>query len=307
MNNINQSYEKLVNLITKKEDLSEFFSEKHDYKAICKKAMDSHTKQEEGKSIVNALHAHLPLNDWFDKDSVFHDFIKAYQEEVFPATKYSWCMIIPEIRKCFTPEEKGKFVRLGLSLGDFPIAYHGSLDNDWSGTIIRETLMCELRRVASHSVTDFNEEHLQEGYLDWVKTQLFPKVSTTDQYFFMFRAFEIAVNDLRQISEISNLAEIELNPIQDLSFEKISKVEKDLKDCIKDIKQYLHFEVWPSNFKSDFINFITRTAASAASNQLMNKEKMEEFAEYLVPIIQYTELNKELNTSNNVEPKKLKI
>ena len=305
MNEINQSYQELVNLIKNNQNLSDFFSKNHDYKAICKKAMDSYTKQEESKSIINALHANLPLNKWFDKNSVFNDFIETYRNEVFPATKYSWCMTIPEIRKCFSPEEKGQFVRLGLSLGDFPIAYHGTLDNDWEGKVIRETLMCELRRVASYSI-DFNGEHLQEGYFDWVNTQLFPKVSQTDQYFFMFRAFEITVSNLRQISEISNLAEIELNPIKDKSSEDIFKVQKDLKSCITYIKQYLHFDIWPSNLKDDFINFITRTAASPAANQLMNTEKIEQFAEYLIPIIQYNELNKELGT-NNVESKKLKI
>jgi hypothetical protein len=310
MNQINQSYEELDRLITNQENLSDFFLRKHDYKAICIKAMDNHSIQLQDRAIINALNEHLPLEAWFDKDTMFKAFIDTYQEQVHTAVKYRWCMELPKVRQCFTPEEKGKFVRLGMALEDHQMAYHGTLDHDWDGKITMTTLIVELRKINRTSIRVFDGEHLQKNYLEWISEEILPKTSNSEQYFFILGTFDVAVNHLRQISEMKNLVEIEFNLNKKVSFTQIAKVEQDLKDCIKHIKNQLYFDVWPDNFKDYFIKFSTDEPVSISSNNFLDRDKidqLQEFGKDLIPIIEYAKLNAELSNSNTVEAKKLKL
>lgn len=308
MNELNQSYEELDRLITNQEDLSDFFLRKHDYKSICIRAMDNNSIQLQGREIIDALNEYLPLNEWFDKDTMFKNFIDTYQKQVHTAVKYSWCMELPTVRQCFTPEEKGKFVRLGLALEDHKMAYHGTLDHDWEGKISMNTLIVELRRVNNCKIRLFDGEHLQKSYLEWMNAEILSKTSNQEQYFFMMGVFDIAVNNLRKISEIKNLVEIDFHLNKEVSFNQISKTEQDLKDSIKYIQAQLYFDVWPNHFKDEYIKFSTNEFLTI-SNNLLDRDKIDQlqkFAKDLIPIIEYGKLDAELS-NNGIASKKIKI
>jgi hypothetical protein len=297
---MNTDYQDLINLIQNEQELSSFFAKEHDYKSILETAIEK-----EDISIINALNQNLPLRDWFDKDAIFEAFLDTFRTLVFDANKYTWCMTIPELRKCFTPEEKGRFVRMGFALGNHEMSYHGSLDKDWEADVLDRALLVELSRISHNRVKNFDGEHLQEKYLKWMRTEILCKVSEKDQYLFLFGALDIAITDLRQIAELRSLADLDLLPGKSPSSENIYNVEKDLKDCIKYLKHELYFDLWPSSFKFEFNYFAT--SSLLANNKDIEREKLQEFAEKLIPIAEYAKLNSELSNTNIVNNKKCKM
>lgn len=299
---MNDPYQELSDLLDENQNLSSFFLKQHDYKKILEKAIYN-----QDESIISALNKHLPLHTWFNKDSIYNDFIESYKLEVFTASHYAWCMTMPEIRKHFTPEEKGKFVRIALAIENHKMAYHATLDHDWDAEIVNPTLNVELRRIARCSIKKFDGQHLQESYLHWIQEEIFPKISQKDQYFFLLGAFETAVQGIRQIAEIINLAKIDLNPSKKFPLEQISEVEQDLQDCVKLLKNQLCFDMWSDNIKDGFISLVTEVDVSASSTRHFNKEYLENLAEHLIPIINYSQLHNELKNTNKILEKKLKL
>jgi hypothetical protein len=185
------------------------------------------------------------------------------------------------------------------------MSYHGTLDHDWEGEIHFNTLTVELQRIAGNRVKSFDGEHLQKKYLEWMHKEILPKTIEKDQYFFMFGALDIAISDLRQISELKSLVELDLFTQKTASKKQIYQIYNDLKDCIQYLKEQLYFDTWPENFKNEFNRF--STDAPVSINKFIEKKELEEFAEKLIPIAEYSKLNKELSQHNIVVHKKVKM
>jgi hypothetical protein len=299
------NYAELSALIQYEEDLTVFFSEKRDYKAILDQAIvDEHYEA------IKALSTHLPLNDWFDKEYIFNKFKTSMNESYSKGNLYGWCMTIPEIRKCFTPREKGYFLYTGFSLKNHTMAYCSTLDNDWEINLPENIVILELERLSQESKNSQYKKNIELDYIHWFEEQIFPKISEKNQVVYMLGLLNISVGQLRMISENKNLAEIGFyihsEEEKENPFEKIDKIEKELKNVINHLQNELCFHNWPNDLKYKFagnnIGYIPKGAI-----EIINKNGLNAFADQLTTLINYRKLNNELHKNDLATPRKLKI
>jgi hypothetical protein len=301
---MNQYYEQLADLIQNDQDLNAFFKQDIDYKAILDQAIN-----ESYREAITALSENLPLDTWFNKEQVTTKFQNLLENFPFHANLFTWCMTIPEVRQCFSPKEKGQFVHVGLTLKNHQMAYHATLDNDWERKLADNVIESELERLSKNSVLKFNDNHVKMEYLEWFQTEIFPKLPEKIQFVYMLGVLNISVGQLRQISEIKDLAEIGFNVEHQVSYDKICEIQKDLKTVIFHLKRELCFDHWADieqyRFALNNVGYIPKGAA-----ELVNFKDLEKTADKLTTFINYKKLHNELSElpqNDVVASRKLKI
>lgn len=278
-----KSYNELNSLVKDQKDLSDFFSKSHDYKKVFLKAL-----KEENHVAIKALAENLPVKSWFDKDETYESFVRVLSTTVFNAGDYIWCMSNPEIRACFSPEEKGKFVHAGMILKKHPLAYYGTLDG-WKGkNVFEDILEIELVRLTGHNVRWLDSKHLQKSYFEWVEKEFFPYVTQERQFQFLLGSLMLMVGQVRCLSDSQSLLEMGL-----MEDKEISQTSKDLKECVEHLKDVLQFKYWTDDFKKEFLKYMTSPVPLAVSQNIYPDEIME-FAERIKPIVEYKKLNNSL-------------
>lgn len=303
-NHYNADYEELSGDLQYQQDLTSFFSQTRDYKSILDHAIsDNHHE------VIKELSNNLSLNIWFDKQYIQNKieiFMKDFPEQI---NLFTWCMTMAEVRTCFTPEEKGQFVYFGLTFKNFEMVYHATLDNDWIGKLPDNIIEIELERLSKNSILKFTDNHIKMDYLHWYKNTIFPRLTEKDQFIYMLGVLNMSVGQLRQISEIHDLAEIGFNIEHAVSLEKISSIKTDLKKVIFHLKDELCFDHWEDNERHNFamsnVSYIPKGAA-----ELIDINKLKKTADKLTTFINYKKLNNELNElpyNENIVTRKHKI
>lgn len=276
-----------------------FFARKQDYKAVLNEAL-----KKEDQFVIEGLNKYLPLERWFDKNEVYESFRETFSDFINSANNFTWCMTFPNVRKCFTPDEKAHFVSIGFALRNHEMAYYGTLDNDHPCRVNPNGLVVELMRLGSNRVNYFNDRHLQPSYFKWIKEKILVNHDDENKYSFLLGILHIGVGNLRVLSEIKALTEIGYGS-NGISFEKVCKVESDIKQVIHEIKSDLYFDYWNEEFKAEIVKYSIELAPTV--NNLTEKDKLMEFATKLIPMIAYIKMDNELKFKEGNSPKKVKL
>jgi hypothetical protein len=304
-NGYQDDYEELSALLQYKQDLTTFFSENRDYKSILDQAINDNHKR-----VISALSKNLPLNDWFDKEHIFNQFKKSIEDFPFSGSLYTWCMNIPEVRQCFSPKEKGQFLRIGFALGNHEMAYSATLDHDWKENLSDDIVKLELERLSKEFMANFYEGYIKLDYVNWFETEVFQQMSEKSQVVYMLGILTMSVGQLRMISENKNLAEIGFHTSvydeRDNPFEKLDKTEKELKNVINHTQTNLCFNGWPNDLRYKFVcnnlGYIPKGAV-----EIIEKDYLHAFADKLTTLINYKKLSNELSVNDELKNRKLKI
>jgi hypothetical protein len=294
------TYTELSSLMRRGKDISSLLHgncKKNYYGKILEEAVKEYDNE-----LIEALAANLPLDAWFDKDEVLKSFQDLLGGKIYDAKKYDWCMIIPQVRKCFSPEEKGHFVHVGFVVNSHEMSYHATLDHDWQRNLPDHIIDQALRYVKSFSVRSLNTHHPKVDYFKWFSNEILPKFSEKNQHLYLLSSFCITIGQLREISEQSILSDIDLLKTDDKK-EALKKMLQDLKDSIDYFKKELNFDDWTNDFKNDFIRLSTEPIASTVS-KMTELDELEPFAEKLATIVRYNQLDKQIEQKEDATNKR---
>lgn len=270
--------------------------------------------KENDEEVIEYLFSNTDYATWFKASEfkqVLDSVIKSTLEHSpFSLRDYRWCMQISAIEKLHTPEEKGRWLRIGLCMKDETITYYASKDGLWKQDIEPNIIFLEVDRLLNSRF-----KTCDMSYVDWFSDCLIKNCSPNTQKSLLLALLFITSSQHSELSKLKCLVDIDMfesgmyiddKTKQDLTSSKILEKFNEGKIYIKKIQDKLLWNLWPEKEKNEFVQLLRNYSPSAHYDANNLREKCDTLIETVKPIFLLEKFDNDLkNQTTKTKSKKI--